>query len=173
MREPACPNCSKKLGDHKAGRCMDQWLAELVMGYVWVKFSETYPHHRPDGRFLADPEHIRDLRSEVMSTAYVQVEAAGPVCDDGALLKASFLPVPKFSSEDAQVVPVIRRMGKLGFNGATVHYAAEGRWKSSFVHKVEARVVGVMTHESVAYAVTFAAIEAADMLKMCAAAGHS
>ena len=47
-----CPRCGKAVGEHEAGRCLDAWFAEVVMG--WCEVSLNRPgyetHHSGLGR---------------------------------------------------------------------------------------------------------------------------
>ena len=49
MTDLKCPRCGVELENHEAGRCLDEWIAEKVMGWKRVK---AYCYAPPGGDFL-------------------------------------------------------------------------------------------------------------------------
>ena len=41
MTNPKCPECGIEIDDHPAGRCLDTWVVEVVMG--WKLHNSHYP----------------------------------------------------------------------------------------------------------------------------------
>jgi len=41
MSQMQCPECGTEIDEHPAGRCLDAWVAEVVMG--WEHISENEP----------------------------------------------------------------------------------------------------------------------------------
>ena len=63
MTNPKCPECGIEIDDHPAGRCLDTWVAEVVMGWEihyiehnsGLVSSGEYCWLLPDGGMQAEP----------------------------------------------------------------------------------------------------------------------
>lgn len=170
MRAPVCPHCNGPLGEHRAAsRCLDYWFAELVLGWVWVKHAPHIDSMHPGQRFLTSPDYDERANAGMPLPVFIPADGTEPI-HKGPLTNDPDDSVPNYSAEEGNTISNVRHMGALGFNGAFVYYEAESRWKCAFTHK-EHWVGGAMTDASLPYAVTFAAIEAVDLLRRREAQG--
>ena len=46
MTKLHCPTCGVEIDEHEAGRCLDVWAAEVVMGYSLMRWID-YPTREP------------------------------------------------------------------------------------------------------------------------------
>ena len=43
-----CPHCNTSVDEHEAGRCLDAWVAEAVMGWEFLRIGYTGEHKGAD-----------------------------------------------------------------------------------------------------------------------------
>lgn len=78
MSKPTCPHCGVGIGEHGAGRCLDKWVAETVMGWKWMPTPDPEGQHYcwvKDGCEIGDFEPSSDI-----SAAWEVVEKMAERC---------------------------------------------------------------------------------------------
>ena len=53
MTNLLCPHCDTSVDEHEAGRCLDAWVAEAVMGWRWEPAKDGWLVFTPDGEEVA------------------------------------------------------------------------------------------------------------------------